>query len=192
MITVSFPHLQHIFSLHFTWPHSSFWDYSSSFPQQYFLVTSVPTLWSSSLGCLHCLLCRAGKCWFEDQVQALFLPLLFFRPFHADPQFQSSFQMWICSPDLHSEHPCSLGSLWPNWWSHTDTHQVLCSLLWQMVSPLSCKNENLGIVLDTCPFIHSKSIYHQALLTSSSYMFLNHLSLLQAVTCLSSGRELPN
>lgn len=64
-------------------------------------------------------------------------------------------------------------SPWPNWWSHTDTHQVLCSLLWQMVSPLSCINENLGIVLDTCPFFYSKSIYHEALLTSSSYMFLN-------------------
>lgn len=40
---------------------------------------------------------------------------------------------------------------WPNWWSHTDTPKVLCSLLWQMVSPLNCINENLGIVLDSCP-----------------------------------------
>lgn len=67
------------------------------------------------------------------------------------------FQTWMASSDLYSEHPCSLGSssstsdyLHDQVHGHTQALMkpgpLLCSLFWQMASPLSCFNQNLGIL----------------------------------------------
>lgn len=126
LLTVSFPHSQHIFSPHFTWPHSSFWDHSSLFLQLYFLITSVPTLWSSSLGCLHCLLCRAGKCWFEDRSKLSSFLYVFLGHFMQIHSFNvaSKCESVVQTSTLSTHDPFL--SLHDQIDDHTQTHTKCC------------------------------------------------------------------
>ena len=145
---------------------------------------SLPPLW---LVHLH----SDVKCWFKDQVQAFFLPLLFSKQVHASASFQSTFYIPMASK---LESPAQTSTL--------STHipldlsvvpQTLISMTRFMVTHKHAQNwdlcyvpyfgkwhhhwdinQNLGIVLDTCLFLESPTPFcHQALLISTSYMFLN-------------------